>query len=248
VRVTQTASRVVTGAVTRRYRFDWQYAVDKARLPLISQASATIAAMPVLVNAGFFGNVFRTPTSPSLWLAWASAMLFLAAYAVVSVRCPRFIQEYRDFGEYTKRDHSHRWVVWEFYNNIERLRGWQDLIAECEIKGIADAFASLAPEEQAAIGPSFTANAKPGVRLIMPVNYKRNIYLPVERGAERIVIYLREDDPDLDKKVKEAFWILYSQAVKERPVSRFLFWLLWYLFVASAAGAIGWNAWSAVAG
>ena len=69
-----------TGAVTRWYRFDWQYAVDKSRLPLISQASATIAAMPALVNAGIFGNIFRPEVSPGLWLAWAAAVTFLLSY------------------------------------------------------------------------------------------------------------------------------------------------------------------------
>jgi hypothetical protein len=244
--VVQTASRV--GAVTRLYCFDWQYAVDKARLPLVSQASATIAAMPVLVKAGFFGNIFRGPTSPSIWLAWASAVLFLIAYSIVKLRCPQFVQEYRDYGEYTKRQHSHRWIIWEFYNNLERLHGWQDLITECEKKGIADPLGSLTPAERTEIAPVYSADVSPGVRLLKPVNFKRKIYLPVERSADNLVIYLREDDADVEKKVKEAFWILYSQAVKERPGWRTAFWVAWWLFIISGGFAIIWNAWSAVKG
>ena len=116
---------------------------------------------------------------------------------MVKLACPRSVQEYRDYGEYRKREHSHRWIIWEIYNNIERLSGWHELISESLAKGIADQLNNLTAQERAEISPKLSTNTQDGVRLVKPVNYLRDIYLPVERGAERLVVLMREGDPDL---------------------------------------------------
>ena len=236
----------VTDHRQRRYRFDWQYAVDRSRLPLVSQASATIAAMPALVNAGLFGSLFRSPVSPAIWLAWLSAVLFLISYAIVKLRCPRFVQEYRDFGEYLGREHSHRWIVWEIYNNIERLKGWQKLIKECRDKNVAADIDDLNSEERSEVQKSFAGESASDVTLYKPVNVNRDLFLPVASNSEKLAIFLREKDTELEEKEKEIFWILYSQAVKERPLSRFIFWVFWHSFVIAGGAAILFNAWSVV--
>ena len=51
---------------------------------------------------------------------------------------------------------------------------------------------------------------------------------------------MRENDPDVSKKEKELFWILYSQAAKERTMLRIAYWLLVGLaLLLVAAVAVG---------
>jgi hypothetical protein len=50
--------------------------------------------------------------------------------------------------------------------------------------------------------------------------------LPLHIDGKKLVLAMREKDPELPQKEKELFWILYSQAAKERPVWRTLFWVL----------------------
>jgi hypothetical protein len=50
--------------------------------------------------------------------------------------------------------------------------------------------------------------------------------LPLCIDGERYVLPLQEDDPKLAEKEKELFWILYTQAAKERPYARGAYWLL----------------------
>lgn len=60
----------------------------------------------------------------------------------------------------------------------------------------------------------------------LPVNLDRDIYLPMHRDGSKLVLAMREDDEKLNEKEKELFWILYTQATKERPVSRGIYWVL----------------------
>jgi hypothetical protein len=39
---------------------------------------------------------------------------------------------------------------------------------------------------------------------------------------------MQEADPELDNKAKELFWILYTQAMKERPASRACYWIVFF--------------------
>lgn len=55
---------------------------------------------------------------------------------------------------------------------------------------------------------------------------RRDIYLPIHADGQKIVLAMLEKDPELAGKEKELFWILYSQAAKERDVTRIVYWLL----------------------
>jgi hypothetical protein len=64
------------------------------------------------------------------------------------------------------------------------------------------------------------------VQVFKPINIKRDIYLPIYCDGKEWVLSLQEDDQKLAEKEKELFWILYTQAAKERPCWRFCFWVL----------------------
>jgi hypothetical protein len=218
----------VPPVVSRRYRFDWQYAVDVSRIPVLSTATTVIAVMPLLLSTKAFISLLGGSIPLALLLLWPASLSFVLAWVLLYLRCPKFIREYRDLGQYKERQHSHRWIVWEFHNNLESLAGWENIVREtfskgitCELKEIQD------PEASAEALKQFTARtAVDSVKVFTPINVKRDIYLPILCDGKQWVLSLREDDQKIEAKEKELFWILYSQAAKERPVSRTIFWIL----------------------
>lgn len=156
--------------------------------------------------------------------------------------CPQFIREYRDFGQYAARQHSHRWIVWEFYHNLKRLSGWRSIVLEASPKGLTVEIRALDTEIGKRLMQEFGNVAEEEPQVFAPVNIKRDIYLPIYVNGRKLALPMREDDPGLSKKEKELFWILYSQAAKERPMLRITYWLLiglaLLLVTAVAAGRV----------
>ena len=66
------------------------------------------------------------------------------------------------------------------------------------------------------------------ITIYKPININRDIYLPILLEDKKIILFLEEDDKKLSVKEKELYWILYSQAVKEKVVARVIFWILIY--------------------
>jgi hypothetical protein len=224
--------KFVPPIVSRWYRFDWQYAIDVSRIPVLSTASLIIAVMPLLLSLKAIIAALGGSIPLSFWLLWPASVSFVSAWALVYLRCPKFIREYRDFGEYKERQHSHRWIVWEFYNNLETLAGWKSIVREtfskgisCELKDVLDPVAAKELKEF----PEQTVDDS--VQVFPPINIKRDIYLPIHCDGKEWVLSLQEDDPELLAKEQELFWILYSQAAKERPRWRKAFWML--IFIAT---------------
>lgn len=211
--------------VSRLYRNHWQYALDIARLPFLRPAALVISVMPILVETDLID--IDIPTG--LWLIWGSAISFVLAWALLYFSCPKFIFEYRDYGQYLKRHHSHRWIVWEFYNNIDSLEGWKKIVKEVVFKELAEEDEGDVDQEPFSLCPDFPKPTNiDKIEVFRPVNHKRDIYLPFHCDGKRVVLPLREDDPKRPEKEKELFWILYSQAAKERPIRKGFYWLLIY--------------------
>jgi hypothetical protein len=220
--------------VSRWYRFDWQYAADLNKLPFVQEAAFLISITPILVWVS--GVAFPTPQATggfalSMWLLWMAAISFVSARLLYYLACPKFIREYRDFGQYVARQHSHRWIVWEFYHNLERLSGWGQIVRETSPKGLTVEIGELPSEICRRLNSVFTSGPEEELMVFTPVNIDRDIYLPICAEGKKLALPMRESDPDLPKKEKELFWILYSQAAKERPKLRTIYWAL----VATAA-------------
>lgn len=215
--------------VSRWYRYDWQYAADLNKVPLVQEAALLISLTPILVflSSATFPKVDAPGNSSlPLWMLWAAATAFVFARLLYYFACPKFIWEYRDFGQYAARQHSHRWIVWEFYHSLKSLSGWQQIVKEISPKGLTADVAQLPAEVGQRLGAAFGDTPTEELKVLDPVNIDRDIYLPIIVDGKRLALPMREADPDLSKKEKELFWILYSQAAKERPIFRGIYWIL----------------------
>lgn len=215
--------------VSRFYRYDWQYAMDIYKHVSFRIASFVIFLVPFLFE---IKSLIQFSLPLNLWLFWFSSVFFIISMVILNFACPRFVREYRDYGEYIKRGHSHRWIVWEFYNNLTSLTGWENIVKETLAKRISINIEKLDDEELLNHFPFFKEESlNTEVRISEPVNIDRDIYMPIQIEGERILLFLREEDVKLDKKEKELFWILYSQAVKEKAIFRFFYWVFIYLSI-----------------
>jgi hypothetical protein len=118
--------------------------------------------------------------------------------------------------------------VWEFHNNLSSLEGWKNVARETHFKGLSYQASQRESYETYRFCPLFKCSptADSDVIAFTPVNANRDIYLPICLDGQRFVLALQEDDPKLAEKEKELYWILYTQAAKERPITRFFYWLL----------------------
>lgn len=215
--------------VSRWYRYDWQFAADLNKIPFVQEAAFLISITPVIAFvAGAISSKFEPSghSSPLLWMIWSAAMAFVLARILYYFACPKFIWEYRDFGAYSSRQHSHRWIVWEFYHNLRSLPGWKRIVDEVSPKGLTVEVGQLPREIAQRLDAVFGNPGTSDLRVLAPVNIERDIYLPIIARGKKLVLPMQEADPDLPKKEKELFWILYSQAAKERPILRTVYWLL----------------------
>jgi hypothetical protein len=219
----------VPPVVSRWYRYDWQYAVDISHVSVLQKAALLISITPILISVSstIFPGLNKLDSIPiPLWLLWGASVAFVMAWALYFYACPKFVREYRDFGQYTLRQHSHRWIVWEFYNNLKSLSGWEGIVRETSPKGLTVEASELPDDLVGRLGSDFVAAPTAKVRVFKPVNIDRDIYLPIHADGKKLVLPMKEGDPALKQKEKELFWILYSQAVKERPIARVVYWIL----------------------
>jgi hypothetical protein len=119
--------------VSRYFRFDWNYALNVARLPVLPTASIIISLMPILAGVMQWLSVYIA----NVWLLWTASVFFLVGYFILKLRAPPFIQEYQFYSQYEGRGHSHRWIVWQFYTNLDSLSGWEDIVRETKEKLIS---------------------------------------------------------------------------------------------------------------
>jgi hypothetical protein len=228
--------------VSRHFKYDWQFAADMSRLPLLRPASIAIGFMPLILQVArpLFGvQLVTVPTS--IWITWLSAVAFILSWTILRFRCPSLILDYRHYGEFKAHEHSHRWIVWLFYKTISELSSWQTIVQETLAKGLSVNIEKVAPQCTFSVCPYLVKKGKNSkaepfapptdndtVTIHDPVNINRDLYVPIHCYGERILLLLQEDDPKREEKEKELFWILYSQAAKERPRWRAAFWVLLY--------------------
>jgi hypothetical protein len=228
--------------VSKYFKYDWQFAVEMSRVPLLRPASIVIGFMPLITNASetLFGISFVS-IPWSLWIMWWASLSFIASWIILKFNCPDFIQQYQDYDQYKKKQHSHRWILWLFYSNITKLTSWEVIVQETLAKEISILVDPGEPPEvhglqswmvrkKADDAPAnFNPTDENTVTIFYPENIKRDLYVPIAFKTQGMLLLLREEDPDLNEKEKELFWILFTQAAKEKPVSRTLFWIFLYL-------------------
>ena len=214
--------------VSRYFRLDWNYALKVARFPALRPASFMISLMPILVGVMHWLSTYIA----NVWLLWTASIFFLVGYFILKVRAPPFIQEYQFYSQYESCGHSHRWIVWQFYTNLDSLSGWEHIVHETKEKLISLPCDSTPDYEVCRLCPVFDSPRTRPIQVSAPIQVARDIYLPIRVGAEKLVLPMQESDPELGLKQKELFWILLTQCAKERPISRTFVWLF---FGASGA-------------
>lgn len=228
--------------VSKYFKYDWQFAVNRSHLPLLRPASIVIGFMPLITNASetLFGISFVS-IPWSLWIMWWASLCFIASWVILKFKCPDFIQRYQDYDQYKRKQHTHRWILWLFYRNITQLTSWEDIVQETLSKDISIIVDPTNPPEEYGLA-SWMVRKKEGddpitfnptdenkVTVFCPENIKRDLYVLISFKAEGRLLFLQEDDLKLSEKEKELFWILFTQAAKESPGSRALFWVFLYL-------------------
>jgi len=233
--------------VSRYYTYDWQFAATVGHLTLLRSAALVIAIMPIILelSRGAFGVSWPVPLS--LWLTWLSSIFYLFCWLILYIRCPSFIKQYGNFGDYSKRQHSHRWILWELYNSRCVITALPDVISETIQKGIAKYAYEKDDDCIFAACPLFKQNSvAQNFAIFPPVNMNRDLYIPVVLDRQRVVLSLQERDPELPNKEKELFWIILTRLTKERIRSRVAFWALAHISGIAFICSIFWNAGRAI--
>ena len=232
-------------AVSRYFRFDWNYAVQVVRVPTLRWAAQIIVSAPIITQ---FTSLFNFHKS-QVGLIWVAAALFVAGYILLLIRMPLFLREYPSFKVFLERGNAHRWVVWTFEQNSGAFRDRANALSETIDKGLSfRADDVVAGWEVFAVSPIFAAPNNESLKLLEPVNLNNDLYMPFYRDGQRYVLPIQESDPNLAKREKELFWIIYTALASSRPVSRFFVWLLFVLsalLFAIAITVIVYHIWTA---
>ena len=93
--------------VSRYFRFDWNYALNVARLPVLPTASIIISLMPILAGVMQWLSVYIA----NVWLLWTASVFFLVGYFILKLRAPPFIQEYQFYSQYEGRGLHPVWMT-----------------------------------------------------------------------------------------------------------------------------------------
>lgn len=232
--------------VAKNFRSDWQFLVAASR---VNSALSLATLFSVVAVVTKFADLVNLGT-PALFSLILASLSYVAAISIIKIRAPKVIQEYPDYKTYEDKKHSHRWILWQFYHEIQKLKHGYKLLQETIDKKLSSDVATLRRSRlptNASFGRPSTAvqitgtlsngaSAVYDICLYAPHNFDRDLIMGFTirsslDGVERsYVLPIRETDPKLDLKVKELFWITLTEAAKENPTSR---WIAWTLVRAS---------------
>ena len=147
-------------------------------------------------------------------------MAFIFARLLYYFACPKFIREYRDFGQYAARQHSHRWIIWEFYHNLESLAGWRQIVKEISSKCLTVDFDQPPSEVAGRLAPEFSDTPAEDLKVFSPKNIDRDIYLLIYADGKKLALPIREADQICRKKRRNCFG--YFTAKPPRNVRSFV--------------------------
>jgi hypothetical protein len=223
-------------AVSKWFRLDWQYILRAGRLPAIKPVVVVLVAFPVLGGLTSTINL----TTPGFKFIWLGGVTSLMAFALTWLRCPSSIREYETFKAFDDVGHSHRWIGWLFRTHegdyIDLATILREVIDKkltvreldiCVPSPLADACAKMQGSGSAS-GPA----------VLEPVNVDRDLYVGFRLEGQLHIIPLQEDDPKISEKIKELFWIISTNLLGSRPLSRYFIWSLYAITLVLFAVAL----------
>jgi hypothetical protein len=229
-RVVEQLKREDPDAVSKWFRLDWQYVLRAGRLPAVKPVAVVLVAFPVL------GDLTSSidETTPGFWFIWLGGVASLLAFVLTWLRCPSSVREYETFKDFEDMGHSHRWIGWLFRNHQHDYVDREDILKETLEKKLA--FRELDVCNPSALAQAFEKvklnGPQPGPAIVKPINLDRDLFVGFWLAGEPYVIPLQEEDPKINEKIKELFWIISTDLLGSRPLSRYLIWTLYAITVS----------------
>lgn len=228
--------------VAKNFRFDWQFLIAASRINS-ALSLATLFSLIAIVTK--FADLINLGT-PALICLIVAAAEYALAIMVIKTRAPQILQEYPDYQSYVDKKHSHRWVLWQFYHGVQMLKNGAKLLQETIEKKLSSDITKLprsrlplnASFSRTCIARSVTITQSDGssptydMCVYVPYNFDRDLIMgftiksSLDGVERRYVLPIREDDPKVELKIKELFWITLTEAARENPVSRWIAWTL----------------------
>jgi hypothetical protein len=213
-----------TEAVSKYFRRDWQFIVDYLRTPVLKEASTAIAAAPALLDFNFLNQHVGAGVSKAISFTYTAAVIYILFYLCGYFSCPKFIREYRDFGEYDKRKHSKRFIGWELMNALRVTRD-EKLIDELIEKGLLTRVA--ASDTSKILATALPRETVGKYTVLGPNNVGIDLYIYFRTGSAMYKLFLKEHEPDPDDTTQRVlFWVMYTTLTKSKPIWRYATWLL----------------------
>jgi hypothetical protein len=232
--------------VAKNFRFDWQFLIAASRINSALSLATLFSLIAILTK---FADLINLGT-PALICFIVAAAGYALAIVIIKTRAPKILQEYPDYKSYDDQKHSHRWILWQFYHGVQTLKNGAKLLQETIEKRLSSDITTL-PRSRLPLNASFGGTcvtrsvtivqrdgSSPTYDMCVhaPYNFDRDLIMgftiksSVDGVERKYVLPIREDDPKIELKIKELFWITLTEAAKENPVSR---WIAWTLIRAS---------------
>lgn len=229
--------------IPRNYRSDWQYVIAASRMSSALSLATLFSVIAIVTKFTDLVNLGRA----ALYFFMSAVITYGLALLVIRSRAPAFLQEYPDYKTFDDKKHSHRWILWEFHNNVRALNAGFKLLKETVEKNLSIDVTKPPARSRLPIMASFTTDctkkairneAQPGIvtvnefRVYKPYNFDRDLIMgftiksSVDNIERKYVLPIREADDKRDLKCKELFWITFTEAAGENPRSKLAAWIL----------------------
>lgn len=249
-------SQAFSNGVNKSFRSDWNFAISVSRITSVASI-ATVFSLAAIVTD--FQKFQKLGDSAVVCFALAIGF-YLIAFSTIKFRAPRFLQENPNYKTFEDQKHSHRWILWLFYFSIRDYKDGVSILQESIEKKLSQDISQLtacAPKFWGeSVKKSFVQNAGASGSSIItgeafrPQNHDRDLYMfftlddPNAGGMKQYFLPIEEGDAKLEAKIRELFWIIFTEAAKTNPVSKFVAWSALYASMVFTIGFFVTGIWS----
>lgn len=227
---------VTIEGVANNFRSDWQYIITASRM---TSALSLVTLFSVLAVVTKITDLLNLGTA-AVYTLLISSVLYFVAIGIIKWRAPAFLQDFQDYKAYEDKKNSHRWILWEFYFSLAKLKHGFSLLPESidkqlsfESRTVKRKQCPVIPlyigehlEKELTISPRSGPKSTYQMTAYKPVNFGRDLImaftLEKDQIMTRYILPMREDDPKCEQKCKELFWIIFTEAAKENKFSRMI--------------------------
>lgn len=150
---------------------------------------------------------------PFTWeLLWLSSFLFMVAYALYALSCPRFVKNYSSYADYKAHMHSPRWIVWEARELAKDKNELPRLVERLLTKHYLRV---VSPQDAETITtPNIIVEEKQTALYLQDKNVKYRLAMPILDSCQH------EDKEATAIAEREIFWEVFGRVSSSRHVIR----------------------------